>query len=295
MPWFYVDDGFSDSKPVLSLPDHLVRVPMRLAACGLWVLAGSWSAKEELDGFIPAAKLKSLGAPRSVVAALCDPGALNAPLCDSESDGISVRNWAKWQKTKAENEAARKREAEKKRTQRRRGRNYVSSENTEMSPGDTDGDTEGASEFVSPGDSPGESRGPDPTHPLDVTHVGTEHSRNVGGDERGLSEPVAISASRLVAIVIPDRFPAAVRTALRIQASALMVGEGIDSEIVGDGLRRWLKKPGAGPGLLPSLVADVMRSRATTNGAQSTSDRRFAETQALKAKYLAEEQKEITE
>jgi hypothetical protein len=40
VPWFYVDDGFSDSKPVLNMPDR-----HRLAACGLWVLAGSWSAK----------------------------------------------------------------------------------------------------------------------------------------------------------------------------------------------------------------------------------------------------------
>lgn len=161
MPWFYVDDGFSDSKPVMSIPDHLVRVPMRLAVCGLWVLAGSWSAKEELDGFIPMSKLKTLRAPRSVVEAITSPGALDAPLCDPKVDGIQVKNWQKWQPTKAEIVAKRKREAEKKRNQRRRGRNFVTGIDDQMSPGDIDGDTEDPSEFVSPGESPS----PTPPHP----------------------------------------------------------------------------------------------------------------------------------
>src|ERR1700742_1294424 len=68
MPWFYVDDGFSDSKPVLNMPDR-----HRLAACGLWVLAGSWSAKEELDGFVPNSKLRQLGVRPPILAALTEP------------------------------------------------------------------------------------------------------------------------------------------------------------------------------------------------------------------------------
>ncbi|WP_232491108.1 hypothetical protein [Mycobacterium dioxanotrophicus] len=161
MPWFYVDDGFSDSKPVMSIPDHLVRVPMRLAVCGLWVLGGSWSAKEELDGFIPTSKLKSLRAPRAVIDAITGPGTLDAPLCDLKVDGIQVKNWQKWQPTKAEIESKRKREAEKKRNQRRRGRNFVTGIDDQMSPGDNPGDTTESSENVSPGESPS----PNPTQP----------------------------------------------------------------------------------------------------------------------------------
>ncbi|MHA0288294.1 hypothetical protein ACXYX3_17815 [Mycobacterium sp. C3-094] len=161
MPWFYVDDGFSDSKPVMSIPDHLVRVPMRLAVSGLWVLGGSWSAKEELDGFIPDSKLKSLRAPRSVIEAITGPGTLDAPLCDRKPDGIQVRNWQKWQPTRAENIAKRKREAEKKRNQRRRGRNFVTGIDDQMSPGDNQGDTTEPSKNVSPGESPS----PTPPHP----------------------------------------------------------------------------------------------------------------------------------
>lgn len=257
MPWFFVDDGFSDSKPIMNLPTTPVRVPMRIAAAGAWVLGGSWSAKEELDGFIPHSKLKSLLVPRSVVAALCAPGPLDASLCCPESDGILVKNWAKWQQTKAEIEARRKRDADKKRNQRRRGRNFVTGIDDQMSPGDSDGDTSGDSKNVSPG----ESRGPTPPHPLSTNSPTDKHSLNVGV-ERGLTDTINPSASRLVATVIPDRFPAAVRTALRLQASQLINGDGMDTDTVADALRRWLTKPGAGPGLLPSLAADVIRARA---------------------------------
>lgn len=143
MPWFYVDDGFSDSKPVMDIPDR-----HRLAACGLWVLAGSWSAKEELDGFVPNSKLRQIGARPPIITALTEPGPMSAPLCTKVSGGIQFNSWDKWQPTKAELEAerienARKREAdaERKRAERlakgdgnppparrrRKGRNTVTS------------------------------------------------------------------------------------------------------------------------------------------------------------------------
>ncbi|WP_131721543.1 hypothetical protein [Mycolicibacter heraklionensis] len=120
MAWFYVDDGFSDSKPVMDIPDR-----HRLAACGLWVLAGSWSAKEELDGFVPDSKLRQIGARPPIIAALTKPGPMSAPLCAEVSGGIQFNSWEKWQPTRAELEAerienARKREAdaERKRAER---------------------------------------------------------------------------------------------------------------------------------------------------------------------------------
>lgn len=105
MPWFYVDDGFSDSKPVMKMPDR-----HRLAACGLWVLAGSWSAKELTDGFVPDTKLRTLGARPSLITALTD----DANLCERVSGGITFNSWAKWQKTKARVVRERKAEADKK-------------------------------------------------------------------------------------------------------------------------------------------------------------------------------------
>lgn len=222
IPWFYVDDGFADSKPVVNLPDHLVKVPLRLAACGLWVLAGSWSAKEELDGFVPPSKLRQLGATPTIIRALTEPGPLNAPLCSTEPDPwwtqewaqdqaqiraqigsrsgpnrgpIWVRNWPKWQKTRAEQVAKRKADAEKKRDKRNgqkiKGRNAVPSINAEMSLGDNSGDIAGDDTRDEPGDtrppvnklgldvpeghpsdtSRARPRGPDPTQTLNG-HLG---------------------------------------------------------------------------------------------------------------------------
>lgn len=168
MPWFYVDDGFSDSKPIMNLPTTPVRVPMRVAAAGAWVLAGAWSAKEETDGHVPHPKLKSLLIPKSVVAALCDPGPMDAALCAPEcppSAGIVVKNWAKWQQTKAENDSKRKAAAEKKRDQRRRGRNFVASMDGQMSPRDNNSDEDPDSKKAYPRD----IALPTPPHPLVVT------------------------------------------------------------------------------------------------------------------------------
>ena len=131
IPWFYVDDGFSDSKPVLNMPSRY-----GLSACGLWVLAGSWSAKEETDGFVPDVQLHKLGAKPQIVAALTDSGPLSAPLCTQVDGGMQFNSWSKWQKTRAELQEKRKADAErqqKSRAAKRKGRNAVSSTGDGMS------------------------------------------------------------------------------------------------------------------------------------------------------------------
>jgi hypothetical protein len=95
------------------------------------------------------------------------------------------------------------------------------------------------------------------------TYVDHEHAPNVGADERGLTAPIHPSASRLVATLIPDTIPAAVRTGLRIAASELINRDKVHSDTVTEALRRWLTKPGAGPGLLAHIAADIIREQAT--------------------------------
>ncbi|ORI15789.1 hypothetical protein BJI47_01460 [Rhodococcus sp. 1168] len=51
------------------------------------------------------------------------------------------------------------------------------------------------------------------------------------------------------------------RTALALQTSALL-NEGFDSDTVKAALEIWVGKKGVGPGILPSLVSDVFKSRA---------------------------------
>lgn len=167
MPWFYVDDGFSNSKPVMNLDARI-----RNEAIGLWVRCGAWSAKEETDGHVPMDIVKQFNGRPAVIRALRDDAELWARIepesCRNPRE-ILFNSWEKWQKTRAENQARRKLEAEKKRTWRsgKKGRDYVpASEVSEMSTGDNMVDNQYGSEFVSTG----ESRDPDPTRP-DPTHI----------------------------------------------------------------------------------------------------------------------------
>lgn len=166
MPWFFVDDAFADSKPVMQLHRAL-----RNESVGLWVRCGAWSAKEETDGHVPLDTVKQLGGTPRLIKALHEQAELwveSTPESWRNSREILFGNWEKWQKTRAETQARRKREAEKKSTYRsgKKGRDYIpASGYSEMSTGDRPGDSDGDSECVSTGDSGGESLYPDPTRP----------------------------------------------------------------------------------------------------------------------------------
>lgn len=108
MTWFKVDDHL-----------HSHRKAMRAGteAMGLWVLAGSWSAAEESDGWVPDYVLTRLVgangdelAERLVAAGLWDAGHVDG------EDGYRYRGWDDFQPTKAQLEA--KREQARERMQR---------------------------------------------------------------------------------------------------------------------------------------------------------------------------------
>jgi len=278
MPWFYVDDGFSDSKPVLNLPER-----HRLACIGLWTLAGSWSAKEELDGFVPDSKLRQLGAKPRLVDALCEPGPLSAPLWTRVEGGIRFNSWEKWQKTRAELAEKRRKDAERQRAHRSRknkGRNAVTSTDVDVSRRDTDVTNGGVTHALVTRDPHARAHRPDPTRPINgVNSLDHSSALNVGG-ERASETPAAPAetvaagdpdtvlprASRLVSTLVPLTIPAPVRTQLRLQASQLMHRDGLDADTVAEALRRWTVRPEAGPGLLPHLAADVVRERQAPAG-----------------------------
>lgn len=166
MPWFYVDDGFSDSKPVLNMPAR-----HRLAACGLWVLAGSWAAKEETDGRVPEEKLRQLGARPALIDVLTNESEFGAPLWSRVGREVQFNSWAKWQKTHAELVKQRAAAAERQRESRGRklkGRNAVTSDDDELSQCDsrvTDNVTETAVTRDVTRDPHVRARRPDPTRP----------------------------------------------------------------------------------------------------------------------------------
>lgn len=108
MAWFKIDDGFTNSKPVLRLQRRV-----RSSAIGLWTLAGAWSAKEMTDGFIPEYVIEELASTPAIAAHLVKCG-----LWEEALEGWQFKGWGKYQPTREQILEAREREAERKRKYR---------------------------------------------------------------------------------------------------------------------------------------------------------------------------------
>lgn len=312
MSWFYVDDGFSDSKPVLNMPDR-----HRLAACGLWVLAGSWSAKEELDGFVPDSKLRQLGARPTILAALTEKGPMSAPLCERTSRGIQFNSWEKWQKTREESIQKRLEDAERQRAWREahpeakvsrkaKGRNAAASSNAKTSQRDshvTNSVTNGAKEpdpdGVSQRDLARAGALPDPTRPHPDPNISTyvesaPYESDATRERDDLSAPVTIGATRLVQQVIPaNAVNDSTRAGLRIEASQLIATGETETDVEA-ALRLWLTKPDLGVKALKALMAEVYKTRNPTNGHAPRSPHKMRALAQLAQEVQAQEQAQLT-
>lgn len=93
MPWFQVDDGFHAHPKVFSLS---------MAAVGVWVLGGSWSARYLTDGAVPAGMVTRLGGSPEHAAELVAAG-----LWSETPEGFQFHEWEKVQPLKADVEAER--------------------------------------------------------------------------------------------------------------------------------------------------------------------------------------------
>ncbi|MCS4277926.1 hypothetical protein M2390_003142 [Mycetocola sp. BIGb0189] len=127
MAWFKVDDGLHASRKLLSIPRTV-----RLSALGLWTIAGSWSAHEELDGFVPDFMVKEWGGTPRLVKALVDAG-----LWEVVEGGNRFGKWAEYQPTRADLDAARESERLRKAEYRRRKKGE--SVPPDVPPGQTEG------------------------------------------------------------------------------------------------------------------------------------------------------------
>lgn len=143
MAWFKVDDKLHSSRKLMKIPrSH------RLAALGLWTLAGSWSADQLTDGHVPEYMVEEWGGNQTLVDWL-----IKADLWQKVSDGSQFKNWAEYQPTKAEIEEGREKNREKLRKWRERNQG-------------TNEDVTGLQEGSKPGSNPA----PDPTRP-DPTNI----------------------------------------------------------------------------------------------------------------------------
>jgi hypothetical protein len=110
---------------------------------------------------------------------------------------------------------------------------------------------------------------PLPEPPVVVTYLSSNEQLQLQPETSTAAEPngrpgrSATPGATLVRRIIPDTYPNAIRTELRIQANALLK-DNQPPEAVEAALQLWLTKTGVGPRILPALVADVLKT--PTNG-----------------------------
>jgi hypothetical protein len=129
VPWFMVDDGFWSHPKTLQLSD---------GAQALWMRAGSWSMKHLTDGFVPDFALPILSAKPRFVNEL-----RTVSLWFRVEDGYQFHDWKRYQRSRADIEEEREKNAERKRRSRgesRRdsrgdsGRNHGGTQEAQSSP-----------------------------------------------------------------------------------------------------------------------------------------------------------------
>lgn len=135
MAWFKVDDRFSSSRKLLRIPRS-----RRTAAVGLWTLAGTWSARDLTDGWIPAYAIEEFGADLDDAEALVSAGLWDHEEQDGEHGFVFV-NWGEYQPTKDQVEEEREAARERKRRQRRNAKGEFAGQDdvTQVSRRDTSG------------------------------------------------------------------------------------------------------------------------------------------------------------
>lgn len=101
MAWFKVDDAFPTHPKVRSIPRR-----ERPAALGLWLAAGTWSAKHLTDGVIPLWVVDEEGTPDSaallVASGLWHGRGSRCPRCPRpKANEWLFHDWSDYQPTKA--------------------------------------------------------------------------------------------------------------------------------------------------------------------------------------------------
>lgn len=284
MSWFKVDDGLPVSRKVMSIPRTI-----RLSSIGLWTLAGAWSAAEELDGHVPGFMVAELGGTEKAASALVKSG-----LWEKVSGGYQFSKWAEYQPTRADMDERRKREADRKREWRKRKRpasvptgqtvgHHAESAKRPRYPDPTRPDHIDASP-LSAAASPTSTRDEQPQRPVSTTfgdgtpipapppddapgpprHLAVvDVPTEIGTAARPSRTPVCDVDRTMVRYAVPSGLPRQVLTQLAEEVARLRTDRNVAAADIETGLAEWARRPNAGPRLLPNLVADAVRQRAT--------------------------------
>lgn len=241
MAWFQVDDQLALHRKVCEAGNP---------AMGLWVRAGAWSMANLTEGFVPKTAARTLGT-AGQAAALVRSG-----LWIEAADGYRFHEWSTRQMSAEEIAERRRKRAEA----GRKGGLSKRGGKPETKP------EANAQANASTGLKQNQTPVPVPTQEISsyVPESATEPNAN------GIA---ATPAAELVRRVIPNTQPDATRTALRHQASALLK-TGTPAPVVEAALAEWLTRTGVGPGVLPSIAADVVKRQEGRNQGQPTSKMR---------------------
>ena len=239
---YYLDEAVANLSP--NAERMLTRA---IAFCG----------SAESRGFLSELNIKMLGLP--------NPKKLANELADAEiferieTGGYYFRSWEAW--NSSGDKLLDRRKADRERQQRHRTEQKKSREQSREKSRDVTPPEESRAEKTS-------------------AYVGDQAT---DPNAHGIA---ATPGADLVREIVPKSHPSATQTSLRWQASELL-NTGTEPAVVRAALRLWCDKPSVGIGrtILASLCSEVIKARAAPaiNGhRESTSDRMFRETQALK-------------
>lgn len=197
----------------------------------------AYSGNAETRGFIPDSALTQLGNKRGSrpVRELTD-----AELWTKVDGGYQIRSWSHWQKNSDDLLERRKKD----RARQARHRESVREQSRDMSR-DVTGGEENREEKKRT------------THVENASHV-SNASVPQAAEQTGPRVPV--DGWRLVRDTHGiGSMPQATKTALALKAAELLHA-GTDERHIRDALDLWMAKPDAGPGLLPHLVAEAIKT-----------------------------------
>lgn len=123
MAWFKVDDSFEGHPKVKAIPRA-----RRRGAVGLWLLAGTWCARQLTDGHLARHMVDELTGSKSDVAQLVEVGLWHGKghdcgRCPEPETDFVFHDWSDWQPTRSKVEADREAARERMAKARERGRN----------------------------------------------------------------------------------------------------------------------------------------------------------------------------
>lgn len=257
MEWFA-----QSSKFYIDLDDQGVSE----AAQTLLMRACGYMADNETSGYLAKSALKKLGLSR--VSRRVDELVRERIMIETvDSSGYDFPGWLKWNEPLERQ--VKKRKADRQRVAEKR----ASGGNVARHPSDKNAMSH---------DHIDSNKNKEKTNHLpEASHVSTAGDPDVR-DQPGRQVPV--DGWKLVRDLPGiSNLPQATKSALAIQASTLLHA-GTEASLVAQALDLWMTKPTAGPGLLPHLVAEVVKTANAPLGSPrpSTTDQRVAQAQALK-------------